>query len=85
MSNYSTFDEIEDPILQTWNRTATYFNIIYDKGKDEANKYIDQFPTVVLEQVQAMITLIQKEGLEAVRKAMLNGELEFKKSEVTLH
>lgn len=82
---YPTFEEIENEVLKTWNRTATYFNIMYDKSVKEANDYANQFTTVELEYIQAMIKLIQQEGVEQVRQSMLNGELEFYKHEPTMH
>jgi len=70
-NNYSTFHDIEAPLLRTWNRAHTAITISQDISIDEAGKYVEQFSKKDREAINMMFSNIVKNGSKAVRDSVM--------------
>ncbi len=67
-SKYNSFNHIECPVLQAYNRANTLFNMKSDgKEEEELQQYINRFPENERMSVYIMLKDIYNRGLEAVR------------------
>jgi len=65
--NYSTFEDIDDVSLRTWNRCAMASNLLNDKGEEESRAYMEQFSSLEKKQMLLLFKYIEAKGYEATR------------------
>lgn len=67
---YNNFNDLSNPSLRTWNRCATFFNIVGDHGTEEGTKYTSQFDDTEKQEMRDMFIRIRKNGYEKTRTAV---------------
>ena len=66
--NYSTFEDIDDVSLRTWNRCAMASNLLNDKGEGESRAYMEQFSSLEKKQMLLLFKYIEVRGYENVKR-----------------
>ena len=66
--NYSTFEDIDDVSLRTWNRCAMASNLLNDKGEGESGAYMEQFSGLEKKQMLLLFKYIEVRGYENVKR-----------------
>lgn len=66
-----TFNDIEDPNLQAFNRSVMFYNIYQDMSKDAATKYASQFSLEGRAKMVEIIGRVKKEGLDVVKAEII--------------
>lgn len=64
----NTFNEIEHKPLRTFNRVVYFSNILSDKGKAYAVKYIENFSELERKEMYLVQMAVKAKGVEAIRK-----------------
>lgn len=60
------FDDIKSPLLQTYNRTMIFRNLLEDFGLAPAEDYLDQFNISDKNNISLMYKLIKAKGRDYV-------------------
>lgn len=69
-NNFNKFNEIQHTPLRVFNRVAMLFNIKEDQGEETAKEYVNCFTESERKQMLMVMVAIEKQGVEAVRKAV---------------
>lgn len=70
----NNFDNIESRELRTWNRCATFFNLIADSGRQAGLSYLKGFDANSKKDISIMFALINSEGISEVKRKVVGGE-----------
>lgn len=73
--SYSTFYEIDNKALQTWNRCAIFFNIASDLSLKDAVEYAKQFDENDRCLINGLFKFIEEKGYEYVKGLVIRNEL----------
>jgi hypothetical protein len=68
---YSNFNDVTDPVLRSWNRLNTLYNIRERFRGDVYQTYRDQFEKDDLISILKMGLRVEVEGYENVRREMM--------------
>lgn len=71
-NGYGNFRDIKNPLLRSWNRVNTYYNIRDNHGKVVAMRYLEQFKSE-LGFLAPMFAEIKSIGYEQVRRNIMRG------------
>lgn len=71
---YSTFDEIQNPIVKAWNRLNTIYNMKEQGGNAIALKYAAKFDKFERIQILTLSLAVAKDGYENVRRMIMREE-----------
>ena len=74
-NGFSMFNDVDDPILQAYNRCVTMFNINEFHGDGMSVEYAEKIPEEERMTMLAMYTYIIDVGLDEVKRQMNNDEL----------
>ena len=66
--SYPLFDEVENDLLQAWNRANIIANINKDKDIDMANEYFEQFNKTEQMKIKMLLLMVSASGKEEVQK-----------------
>ena len=72
-NGFSMFDEVENVVLQAYNRSLMVFNIRSLHGQPLAGEYLDQFSDPDKARILALVLHIQKHG-QAETHRMINND-----------
>ncbi len=72
MQDFNYFNDIENPLLRTWNRLVTVFNLREDAGAAVAQEYINNLSKEDNHQMIYMAMLVKKVGKDKVKEFVLN-------------
>lgn len=72
--NFPLFNDVENSALRTWNRCATFFNLMSRHGKEIANGYAEQFDQQSRIQMRTMYSYIRAKGYENVKREVNRGK-----------
>lgn len=73
MNEYSNFNDVADPELQSWNRASMAFNIASDEGVAKMKEYVGQFSDADRVAISAIYKRIKNDGYEFTRAAVSRG------------
>lgn len=65
---YSLFNDVEDDLLQAWNRSQVVANINQDMGQESAESYVNHFKPEDKMKVQILLAAVSHVGKEEVQK-----------------
>lgn len=71
---FPLFHDTERVALRTWNRCATFFNILDRHGKPLAQEYAEQFSKGERLQMMMMYNYIVNKGYDTVKAEVNRGE-----------
>lgn len=81
MEPFNYFNEIENPLLRTWNRLIMVYNLRQDAGTHVAQEYINNLSAEENKQLIYMGVLIQRKGKDEV-KAMVMDSIKLEEEAV---
>ena len=67
---YSTFNSVSHKPLRVYNRVVMFYNLMQDRGKEIAVKYIEQFSENDRKDMYLVQVAIKKLGKDAVYKSV---------------
>ena len=73
-SGYPTYAQIEDPKIRAWNRCATFYNIMQDRSRQEAESYIQQFNDFDKAHIRNLTREIKERGYTTVRRDIISSK-----------
>lgn len=65
---YELFKDVEDDLLQAWNRANVIANIAKDLGEEDAQAYHELFEPVEKMKVELLLMMVSANGREEVQK-----------------
>lgn len=65
---YDLFTDVEDDLLQAWNRANTIVNITDKLGSDDAESYHQSYDKVARMKVEMLMMMVKEKGRDAVVK-----------------
>lgn len=68
---HNTFDEIENRLLQSYNRAVMCSNLLEQYNEEECEKYLEQFTVNQKAAIQAILVAIRIYGVDAVTQKVL--------------
>ena len=68
----STYDDIDNVTVQTWNRTAAWFSAGGSGGLEEANRYLERLGDLGRQRTLRMLADIRDKGMSVVRKEVMS-------------
>lgn len=68
---HSLFNDVADADVRTWNRCATFLNLLRDFGRVVAQDYIKQLDDISQQYVKKMFARIQEEGYERTKQSII--------------
>lgn len=66
---------MENKTIRTWNRCATYFNILNDISKEEGIRYASQFNSEELDEMYKVFAIIKEVGYDKTKSMIFRGEM----------
>lgn len=69
--NYSLFNDVQNPLVRTWNRCSVYLNIMVDRDKVTAQGYLAALDDISVAAMRSMLKLIQEQGSENIKKQVM--------------
>ena len=68
-NTYDLFNEMDNDLLQAWNRCNALANIMKENGEEEANKYFDNFNETEQMKMKMLLLSVSTNGkAETYRK-----------------
>ncbi|AUR99343.1 hypothetical protein NVP1264O_31 [Vibrio phage 1.264.O._10N.286.51.F2] len=68
---YDLFTELEDDLLQAWNRANTIANINEKLGAEDADAYHKSYGNVERMKVEMLLSMVSASGKEEVQKRIM--------------
>lgn len=65
---YSLFEDVENDLLQAWNRCNTIANINKDVSEEAAQEYFDMFNKVEQMKIKMLLLMVSTSGKDEVQK-----------------
>lgn len=65
---YDLFSEVQDDLLQAWNRANTIVNINDKLGADDADAYHKSYDAVARMKVEMLMEMVKEHGRDTVLK-----------------
>lgn len=71
---HNTFEDVENRLLQSYNRSVMASNLLEQYGEEECERYLEQFTSNQKAAIQAILLAISIYGADAVRQKVLQSE-----------